>query len=171
MNTTNYRLRSDKRTYACIPLLILIVCIYIGIYHSHRYFGFDSDFWLGITGLLCLVALHTILFDVGKVNKYKFSFFVLVVGVPLLSLVILMHMTYRKHQFAGNKVKVPGVVTELFTRRAKRSHTDYAIFTYQVDHKAFRQIVKNEDNKLYVGDTIIIVCSAADPEVFRFVSK
>ena len=171
-NQKYYRPKPNRnRLYSIILIVVLIGCMYIGVYHSHRYFGFDSNFWLAMISLFSLAGLHTILFDNRKANKFKFAFFILIVGLPLLVFVILMHNSYVTRQFAGYTINVSGVVTELFIRRGKHSHTDYAMFNYKVDHKTITQIVKNEGNRLVVGDTITILCTTADPEVFRLISK
>ena len=170
-NQQFYQPKTNKKgIYIALWILVLLGCMYVGVYHSHRYLGFQSNAWLGVTSLIALVGLHTVLFGDKPANKYKFAFFILTVGVPLMVFVILMHNAYRKQQLEGGKVNVSGVVTELFTRRVKNSHTDYAVFIYEVDNKALRQIVKNEDNELNIGDTIRISCATADPEIFELIS-
>ena len=170
-NQQFYRPKTNKKgIYTALWILVLLGCMYVGVYHSHRYLGFESNAWLGVTSLIALVGLHTVLFEDKQGNKYKFAFFILIVGVPLLVFVILMHIAYRKQQLEGGKVNVSGVVTELFTRRQKRSSTDYALFFYEVDNKSFRQIVENKDNRIFIGDTIRISCATADPEIFELIS-
>lgn len=157
-----------KTMWSFILFLILLVCIYIGIFHSHRYFGFDSNLWLFMIGFFSLLALEEMwIANNGKWQKLKSFLFILFVGVPIGGFVMLMHSNYVSMQLAKYGVKTTGVVTKLFLRSGRRSSTNYAVFTYKINSKIWTQVIMNEESPLYLGDTLTLICSEKDPEVFK----
>jgi uncharacterized protein YneF (UPF0154 family) len=160
--------KSKKIKWCALPASLLLFCIYIGIFHSHRYFGFDSNFWLFATGVICIYSLQSLLLkDYGRWHKLiTFLGFVLI-GLPLSIFVIMMHNKYVERQLAQHPIATSGIVTELFARTGKRSRTNYAVFSYQADQKTWKQIVRNDAPQLLIGDTVKIICAENDPEIFE----
>jgi hypothetical protein len=88
------------------------------------------------------------------------------IGGPITTVVVIMHNSYVQQSINEGRIKVVGTVTELFVRSGKNSQTQYAIFTYQVHNKTWKQITVNRNSLLSLGDTISLICSDKDPEVF-----
>lgn len=147
-------------------VLVILICVYVGIFHSHRYYGFDIVLWLTITGLVSIIVLDLIWFDDGKWHKLRSFLFILLVGGPATATVIFLHSVYVDKQLIGHEITANGVVTELYTRKNKNSKTLYAVFSYQVNGKTWTQDMINNDYALDIGDTVRLVCSKLDPEIF-----
>lgn len=169
-NQQYYRRKPDRRIlYSSVPITILLGCMYIGIYHGHRYYGFNSVLWLVMIGLFSLIGLESIWFNSkGKWYKLQLLLFIVLFGGPLTAFVIIMHNSYVEHSLAEGSIKVEATVAELFIRSVKGNQTPYAVFTYQVHNKTWKQITINKDNILSVGDKISLICSIKDPEVIKF---
>ena len=149
-------------------IAILVGCIYIAIYHGHRYFGFNSVLWLVLIGLFSLIGLESIWFNnYRRGHKLKLLLFMILFGGPITFAVVILHSSYVDQRLAEGSIKVEATVTELFVRSGKNSQTPYAIFIYQVHNKTWKQITINKDNILSVGDKISIICSDKDPDVFK----
>jgi len=52
-----------------------------------------------------------------------------------------------------------------------KSKTPFADFIYRVNGRQWEQKIMNTDNSLVVGDTIKILCSKNDPEIFEQLSQ
>ncbi len=157
-----------KTIWSYIIVLFLLICCYVGIYHSHRYFGFNWVMWLSISSILALLYLGDLwLGDGGRWDKLKSFLFFLFVGGPIGVFVFLMHQSFMKRQLAEYGVPVHGVVTKLYTQRNRNSRTPYAIFTYKVNNKTWKQEVINRNDFLQVGDTLKLWCAKTDPEIFK----
>lgn len=158
--------RRKKWTY--IAIMFLIVCCYIGIYHSHRYFGFNWLLWLTIAAGLALFYLSDLWLDDSKRwYKFKSFLFILCIGSPLGIFVILMHESFIEKQLASHGVPVKEIVTKLYMQRNKNSQTPYAIFNYSLNNKVWTQEVINTNSVIQVGDTLKLWCAKNDPEIFK----
>ncbi len=61
-----YRNKSSKKTiiiWSWILVIIILICSYIGIFHSHRYFGFDIVVPIFMVGFCSLIVLNAIWFE------------------------------------------------------------------------------------------------------------
>lgn len=146
--------------------LVILICVYVGIFHSHRYYGFDIVLWLVMIGIVSIVVLDSIWFDDGKWPKLRMFLFMLFVVGPTGALVIFLHSVYINKQLIGHEVTVKGVVTKLYVKTGKNSQTPYAVFSYQVNGKTWTQDMENTGYPLEIGDSVRLVCSKLDPEVF-----
>ncbi|RYE12663.1 MAG: hypothetical protein EOP34_10385, partial [Rickettsiales bacterium] len=68
-----------------------------------------------------------------------------------------MHNSYVEQSLAEGSINVEATVVELFIRSVKGNQTPYAVFTYQVHNKTWKQIIINKDNILSVGDKISLI--------------
>lgn len=158
--------RRKKWTY--ITIMFLLICCYIGIYHSHRYFVFNSVILLGISVILALFYLSNLWLDDSKRwYKFKSFLFVLCVGGPVAIFVFKMHESFMEKQLAKYGVPAEGIVTKLYIQRNRNSQTPYAIFTYKLNNKIWMQEVINTNSSLQVGDTLMLLCAKTDPEIFK----
>ena len=144
----------------------MLICIYIGIFHSHRYYGFDVVFWIFIISFASICTLDGIWLDHGKWHKLKTLLVIFVGGGSIAALVVFLHSAYVKEQLTGHEVITKGVVTKVYVKRGKKSRIPYALFSYQVNGKSWTQTTKNTDYRLQVGDSLKLMCSKLDPEVF-----
>ncbi|WP_316751957.1 hypothetical protein [Pedobacter gandavensis] len=104
--------------------------------------------------------------DHGKWQKLKSILFGLFVCIPAAGLVIFLHNLFVDSQLFGHELKVDGVVTELYVRHSKNRQTPYAVFSYPANGKIWTQHIVNKEHALMVGDTLTVVCSELDPEIF-----
>ncbi len=163
------RNKLSKRTkiiWSLIIAIIILICSYIGIFHSHRYFGFDIVLTIVMVGLFSILGLDFVWFDHGKWHKLKSLLSVVIVGGPIVGLVIYLHSVYVDNQLIGHGIAAKGVVTEVYIKSGRRNRTPYAVFQYAVNGKTFTQNMINNKNPLMVGDTLELTCSQLDPEVF-----
>lgn len=155
---------------SCVMALLTLACACIGIFHSHRHYSFNMVLWITIGGLLSIVAQDSIWFNHRRWQKLMSFLFIMFVGGPIAVLVIILHNVYIDKQLSGHEINTKGVVRELYERRAKKSSTPYALFSYQVNGKTWTQEMINKDNSLEVGDTVKLVCSELDPEIFVYLN-
>lgn len=117
--------------------------------------------------MLSILGLNILWFKHDKWFKLKSFLSLVVVGGAMAILVIMLHEKYRDKLLIGHEVYVKGVVTKIYFKRSKNQVTHYAVFNYRVNGKALTHRVINTENLLTVGDTIKLVCSKLDPEVFE----
>ena len=157
-----------KATWSYIIIVFLLICCYVGIYHSHRYFGFNWVMWLSISAMLALFYLGDLwLGDNGKWDKLKSVLLLFFVGGPIAIFVFRMHKSFIEKQLAEYGVHAQGLVTKLYIQRNKYSQTPYAVFTYKLNNKVWMQEVINRNSSLQVGDTLTLLCAKTDPEIFK----
>ena len=149
-----------------VMLLLILICAYIGVFHSHRYYSFDLVLWIVIIPAMSIAMLDFIWFQHGKWHKFKLLLFLVFVGGPAVALVVFLHNVYVDSLLHGHEMKTNGVVKDLYQRKYKNSRTPYAVFSYQAKGRVWTHDMINKDNSLKVGDTIKLVCSDLDPEVF-----
>lgn len=155
-----------KMIWSLLIMFVILICAYIGIFHSHRYYGFDMVLWLVIIGVLSIIVLDFIWFDHGKWQKLMSFLFVLIVGGPAAALVIFLHNFYINKQLLGHELAASGVVKELYVKKSKNSRTLYAVFSYHANGRTWTQNMINEDNPVKIGDTVKLLCSELDPDIF-----
>lgn len=157
-----------KRKWFYIIILFLLICCYVGVYHSHRYFGFNWIAWLSISAMLALAYLGYLwLGNGGRWDKLKSFLFLLFVGGSIGVFVFIMHKSFVEKQLTNYGVPVQGVVIKLYMQRIKNSSTPYAIFTYKLNNKTWTQEIINRDPFVEIGDTLSLLCSGNDPEIFK----
>ncbi len=148
--------------------MFLPICCYVGIYHSHRYFGFSWVIWLSISGMLALLYLGDLwMGESGRWYKLKSFLFLLFIGGPIGIFVFLMHESFMEKQLANYGVPAQGIVTKLYMQRNRNSQTPYAIFNYTLNNKVWTQEVININSAIQVGDTLKLRCAKTDPEIFK----
>lgn len=157
--------RKSKKIWSWILVLVILICSYLGIFHSHQYYGFDIVLWIAIIGVLAVSGLHLIWFGDRTWQKLRSFLFVLLVGGPISILVIIFHNVYINKQLTGHELYVHAVVTDVYVKHNKHSQTAYAVFTYQAKGRTWTQNMVNTDNSLVIGDTLKLVCSELDPEI------
>lgn|GEM_PF-2268171 len=147
-------------------VLVILICVYFGIFHSHRYYGFDLVLWLAIIGTGSIGILDFMWFNQGRWHKLRLFLFMLFIVGPTAALVIFLHNVYVDKQLIGHEITTKGIITKLYVKRGRNSVTPYAVFSYQVNGKTWTQDMKNTEDPLVVGDSVQLVCSELDPEVF-----
>ena len=151
---------------ACI--ITLLICCYLGVYHSHRHFQFDIILTLVLLGMLCLAALNSLYFNTnGKWAKVRILTFFVLVGGPMTTIVIVLHENYKAQQLADYGTDTYGIVTNLYRKKAKSRVSYYADFEYNLNSKRWIQQTRNDDHRIKMGDTLKLRCSTVDPEVFE----
>lgn len=155
-----------KTIWAWLMVVVILICNYIGIFYSHRYYPFNIVLWIIVIGGVALVMLYHLWLGNGKWDRLKVALFTLIIGVPITFLVIIIHNKYVDKLLIGHEVHTSGIVKEVYVDKGRSSSTPYAIFTYRVNGKIWKQKIINTQNLLVVGDSVKLVCSRLDPEVF-----
>ncbi|WP_316788838.1 hypothetical protein [Pedobacter frigoris] len=162
--------KNRNRYWLIASIIVIIACSYFGIFHSHRYFGFDLNLWVVLAGGLALYVPYYIwLENNSKWDKLRTLLYYLFIGGPIIYPVIILHRYYVEKQLSDHGVTTSGIVTELYIKRGKSSRTPYAIFTYELNGKVWTQEVINKDYSLLSGDTLQLLCSEEDPEIFEVI--
>lgn len=91
----------------------------------------------------------------------------LIILVPSCILIGHLQDKYYKDQLVNQGVIVYGKVMELFTKKHKNGKTDYAKFRYQLNDKMWIQEVVNYDHQFELFDSLQILCSNEEPEIFE----
>ena len=170
----NTKLKAKSRTkiiWTYVLLFVNLVGAYLGIFHSHRHYSFDLPFWLWMIWVLSLYALDEIWFEHPKWQKLMSVAMMLFVGLPIAWVVVFFHSAFIESQLKGHEVHVNAIVKELYVRKSRRSVTPYAIFSYQANGRTWIQDMVNSDDPVAQGDTIKLICSKLDPEIFIRVNK
>lgn len=163
--------KNRNRYWLIASSIVTIACCYFGVFHSHRYYGFDLKIWVILIGGLALYVPYYIgLENNSKWDNFRTLLYYLFIGIPLLYSVVILHSYYVEKQLSDHGVTTSGVVTELYVKVSKNSRTPYAIFTYELNGKVWTQEVKNKDYSLSVDDTLQLLCSEEDPEIFEVIN-
>lgn len=164
--------REQKLLWSIVPILLLLLCSYFGIYHSHRYFSFDINLWVIITGTLACLVLHWIWIKYSqRWHKLKAFLFMVCLAGPIGIFVVMMHNRFIYQQMADGSTVTIGTVQKLFSIKYKNSTTHYAVFNYQFHGKTYTQQIINKNRTLAVADTLVLRCSDRDPEIIERIEE
>jgi len=157
-----------KWIWSIAPIVLLLLCSYFGIYHSHRYYSFDANLWVTMTGVIACLVLQWIWTGYSqRWYRLKAFLFVFCLAGPIGIFVVLMHNRFVYKQMAAGSTVTIGIVQHLFAVKYKNSFTHYALFTYHFHGKIYTQKLINKNKLLVEGDTLVLRCSDRDPEMIE----
>jgi hypothetical protein len=157
----------NKKIASALLFLVFLICCYIGIFHSHRYFFISIDKVTFIIGIISLILFHSLWFDTSAKWKWTALLFIFAFGIVPLIFVIILHQSYIASVSIGHELPVKGVVTETYWVKDRRSITRYAIYTYKVNNKTLTQEMIVTDRPVEAGDTVDMVYSSIDPSICK----
>jgi len=167
--TRSRRKVSSKVVWTYILIAIVIVSCYLAIYHFHHYNNGVVVF-TSILGVLSMGFLQDMWFEVlpnSGWNKAANTLILILMAAPFCIIVFYMHRNYYQEELKNHGLIVYGEVTGLYKENNKGTDNHYARFKYQVMNKTWIQKVGNNDHELQLYDSLEILCSYEEPEIFE----
>ena len=154
-----------------ITLVILILCCsYLHIFYSHRFTKFhEIDLIIVASSTYFLIRMWI------PGNQYhNFLVFVLLAGPSLYGLSIL------QNYYVNEQLKVYGRKTNAIVKSVEYTNGPKTLpkiitnFTYRHDGKTYNHSVVDDievERRFFEGDTLPIIYSSKDPDLFKEVGK
>ena len=155
--------------------MLLIVVFLISVYGYIRYYSrYDDTFAIAsFCGMLisycCILGLWMKTKD-KTVGQKLLNLLAVVPFFLILFGVFNLARQYKEDQLTNNGVRVVATVIGFKTSHTRRSVYHYAVFDYSCGQKRYLQKVSNEDDFYRLNDTLQLICSANDPEIFKILT-
>lgn len=161
----------SKVVWTYLLIALILICCYLGIYHTHHYYNFIAAI-LFIAGILCLLTLQAIWFETRnpKWDKVRSLLAMVFIACPIAFGIHKLQQRYCQRQLSDHGIIAFAKVTELFQRRHKGRVTHYAKFEYHVNGKTWSQKLINKNFRIALNDSLKIRCSSEEPEIFEVVA-
>jgi hypothetical protein len=153
-------------------ILFLIAGCYGVIFESYKY-GYLYGIVPYVLIFLPFVVLCGLWLDLSGKTRWIEWRKALIMLMALCG--IYWALTTVKYQYYNNQLKDHGVpVNALIVGFAKSSTRNttfhYAVFTYTYNKRDYLQKIRNNDDFFRIGDSINMICSSDDPEIFRILT-
>lgn len=168
---------SKNRTkWTCINCIIIILCIYGGIFQQYHKVNVASPIALFVIGWRTLNALKRLWIDTSSMNWIKHLIPVAILATLGLSGIAIgkLQGIYYAHQLANNSQTVIGKVE--FVKKNEFPEFDfyynrYASVRYKFNNKYFMQDIDNKKQKLIQGDSVKLRLSTKNPLIIEAVDN
>lgn len=166
---------SKKRTiWTYINCIVIILCIYAGIFHQYHKVNMVSASVLLIIGWHTLNALKRLWIDTSEMNGIKHLIPVTILVTLGLSAVVIgkLEKVYLDHQLTNHGQTITGKVEIVNTREFPilyPYYSRYALVRYKLNNKYFMKEIDNKKQKLIQGDSITLRISTQHPEIVEAV--
>lgn len=151
---------------------VFLISAYVFVFYFHRY---DQTFAMASFAGMLISYCCVISFWIKSRDKPGWRrlvniivtitpFFLMVYGLFTLA------QQYRERQLTQNGVPTIATVIGFKTSHTRGSTYHYAVFEYSCDQKYYLQKVNNDDDFYRLNDTLRMVCSSNDPEIFKILT-
>lgn len=168
---------SKNRTkWTCINCIIIILCIYGGIFQQYHRVNVASPMILVIIGWHTLNALKRLWIDTGNMNWIKYLIPVVILATLGLSGIAIGRLqgVYYNHQLANHGQIITGEVIFVKTNEFPEFdfyYNRYAAVRYTFNNKHFTQDIDNKKQKLILGDSVKLRLSTKNPLIIEAVDN
>lgn len=150
----------------------LLISGYVFVFYSHRYNElFRYTAYIGVLVSYCVVI--SLWFKFPKIPRWQNLLRTIITIIPAFCIfygLYSLHKVYKDYQLKQNGVRVSATIIG-FTKSSVKSTTyHYAVFEYLVNKKNYQQKISNDDDFYRSNDSLSLICSSQDPEIFRIIT-
>jgi hypothetical protein len=159
-----------RKVITFVLACLIIGCGVVFVLYSHKYnrnYGISS-----LGGILLSFSILAVLwrpdYDVSVKHKLVTAVYMIVPVVVCSFLLITLQKQYVKKELAKNGVEVKGKILDDDVRsRTRRGTRHNAVIWYKYNGAYYKQLINNNAHYFKTGDSLEIVCSSHDPEMFK----
>lgn len=149
------------------PFTITGFVLYVLYAHKYDRTGLQVLSWFMVMCFPFALQMNYLEIESGKWYRRILNGLTAVICVaPFMGGMIWAQVKYTRTMLRKYPVEVTAHITALEAKRHKGAVSHYAIFEYSLDNKQYHQQVSNDDERYVEGDTLSLVVSAKDPEIF-----
>lgn len=164
---------SKKRTiWTCVLCGIILLCIYVGIFHQYYKVNMINAGTLFWAGALSLTHLKQLWLDTSKMNWTRILFpiaIIIIMGLSVLA-IFKLQKVYYGYELTNHGYTVTGKVESVQKYEFfDLYHDHYAVVSYKFNNKNYIQKIDNKEQKLNRGNIIMLRLSTQHPKIIEVV--
>jgi len=162
---------SKKLIYTYLLLFLFLAGCCGVIFFSHKY-GYLYRIGPFVATYLAIIGLCSVWISDRKVSRLiriiqVFSLLIVLAGVYLI--LLQMKSAYLNAQLNHYGVAVKAIVVDIKREKSRYGSHDYAIIDYSYAGNDYLQRINDDDRAYKYQDSLRLLCSSRDPEIFRVV--
>jgi len=162
--------KRNKILVSVIGVISILVGYYLAVYKSFSY-GSKNDIIGSVIIIFCFAIIEMMWLNMDRYsNKNTFQVTLLtIVGVIVIIGMMFLRNNYLESELSRNGINTIGTVVGFEADRSGRTTRNYAQIKYEYSKNQILQRVEYFDNKYKLNQTLKIIVSKREPEMFKII--
>ncbi len=167
-------MKKYKKHYTVLFVIIFCICYYLLITYSFHFdLRLDPVIPIGVGMFLSYCLAVSLWLEPKETPRwlYLLKYFV-VAGIfaLLYKSGSFVQKKYFEYELKQNGVSLPAKVVGYKNSTSRYGNHVYAVFVYDYHGNSYAQKINNDEDFFRINDSLQLLCSSKDPEMFRITS-